>query len=139
MADILEDCAADPSHQPAIYAAFIREIVRKTKESRTRGQSNFPSRAASPGVGGGGGHGGGGGMGAMLNGTIDPNLTSAGAGAGGGPTLVGPANGSGNGNGNASDGSGVYDPALLEQAVAWSAGDMEAQHFHFIPQGGDMM
>jgi hypothetical protein len=43
MADILEDCAVDPLHQPAIYAAFIREIVRKTKESRT-----LPSRVASP-------------------------------------------------------------------------------------------
>jgi hypothetical protein len=43
MADILEDCAVDPLHQPAIYAAFIREIVRKTKESRAE-----PSRAASP-------------------------------------------------------------------------------------------
>jgi hypothetical protein len=32
MADILESCAADPSHQPAIYAAFIREIVRKTRD-----------------------------------------------------------------------------------------------------------
>jgi hypothetical protein len=35
----------DPSHQPAIYAAFIREIVRKTKESRTMPNS---SRAGSP-------------------------------------------------------------------------------------------
>lgn len=34
MADILEDAAADPSHQPAIYAAFIREIVRKTRDDR---------------------------------------------------------------------------------------------------------
>lgn len=34
MADILEDCAADPSHQPAIYATFIREIVRKTRDVR---------------------------------------------------------------------------------------------------------
>lgn len=33
-AEILENGAIDPSHQPAIYAAFIREIVRKTKEAR---------------------------------------------------------------------------------------------------------
>ena len=34
MADVLENCAVDSSHQPAIYAAFIREIVRKTRDSR---------------------------------------------------------------------------------------------------------
>lgn len=33
IADVLEGCAVDPSHQPAIYAAFIREIIRKTRES----------------------------------------------------------------------------------------------------------
>jgi hypothetical protein len=49
VADLLEECAVDPSHQPAIYAAFIREIVRKTKESRTMPNS---SRAGSPAVGG---------------------------------------------------------------------------------------
>ncbi|KAK4688546.1 hypothetical protein P7C73_g1570, partial [Tremellales sp. Uapishka_1] len=43
VADVLEDCAADASHQPAIYAAFIREIVRKTREARQQ-----PSRIASP-------------------------------------------------------------------------------------------
>lgn len=47
VADILEDCAMDPSHQPAIYAAFIREIVRKTKEARRHGGSTHPSRAVS--------------------------------------------------------------------------------------------
>ena len=41
MADILEDAAADPTHQPAIYAAFVREIARKTREARG-------SRAATP-------------------------------------------------------------------------------------------
>jgi len=46
VADILEDCAVDPSHQPAIYAAFIREIVRKTKDHR-RGPSTHPSRQVS--------------------------------------------------------------------------------------------
>jgi hypothetical protein len=46
VAEILEDCAVDPSHQPAIYAAFIREIVRKTREHR-RGPSAHPSRAVS--------------------------------------------------------------------------------------------
>jgi len=35
MADILENCAVDPTHQPAIYSAFIREIVRKTRDSRS--------------------------------------------------------------------------------------------------------
>ena len=43
MADILEDCAADPSHQPAIYAAFIREIVRKTQDDR----ANSPAPVTS--------------------------------------------------------------------------------------------
>jgi hypothetical protein len=43
MADVLENCAVDPSHQPAIYAAFIREIVRKTKETR----ASSPAPAAS--------------------------------------------------------------------------------------------
>lgn len=48
MADVLEQAAVDTSHQPAIYAAFIREIVRKTKEGRrTDGQS---SRVGSPGM-----------------------------------------------------------------------------------------
>jgi hypothetical protein len=46
VADILEDCAMDPSHQPAIYAAFIREIVRKTRDHR-RGPSAHPSRQVS--------------------------------------------------------------------------------------------
>jgi hypothetical protein len=45
VADLLEECAVDPSHQPAIYAAFIREIVRKTRESRMLPNS---SRAGSP-------------------------------------------------------------------------------------------
>jgi hypothetical protein len=45
MADILENCAVDPSHQPAIYAAFIREIVRKTRE--TRATSPTPHAAAA--------------------------------------------------------------------------------------------
>ncbi|ORY34671.1 fungal-specific transcription factor domain-domain-containing protein [Naematelia encephala] len=47
MADVLEDCAVDASHQPAIYAAFIREIVRKTKEAR-RGPTAPPTRVGSP-------------------------------------------------------------------------------------------
>jgi hypothetical protein len=46
VADILENCAVDSSHQPAIYSAFIREIVRKTREGR-RGPSAHPSRVAS--------------------------------------------------------------------------------------------
>lgn len=49
VADLLEDCAVDPSHQPAIYAAFIREIVRKTRESRLHPGS---SRAGSPALNG---------------------------------------------------------------------------------------
>lgn len=48
VADILEDCAVDPSHQPAIYAAFIREIVRKTRDFQRRGGgSGHASRGAS--------------------------------------------------------------------------------------------
>lgn len=49
VADLLEECAIDPSHQPAIYAAFIREIVRKTRESRLLPGS---SRAGSPALNG---------------------------------------------------------------------------------------
>jgi hypothetical protein len=100
MADILEGCATDPSHQPAIYAAFIREIIRKTREARIR--STYPSRAGSPVPGNGlsgtpittgltpaGGAGSGGvdfmnttaGMLPITNGTIDPNLTGADASA----------------------------------------------------------
>lgn len=45
VADLLEECAVDPSHQPAIYAAFIREIVRKTREAKLLPGS---SRAGSP-------------------------------------------------------------------------------------------
>ena len=57
MADILENCAMDPSHQPAIYAAFIREIVRKTRE--TRASSPIPAIQTLTG----------------MNGTIDPSIT----------------------------------------------------------------
>ena len=42
MADVLEGCAVDASHQPAIYAAFIREIVRKTRESRMAATDALP-------------------------------------------------------------------------------------------------
>lgn len=61
MADVLEQAAVDTSHQPAIYAAFIREIVRKTKEGRrTDGQS---SRVGSPGMQDG--------FGGLANGAVD--------------------------------------------------------------------
>lgn len=47
VADILEECAVDPSHQPAIYAAFIREIVRRTRDQKHGRTSTHPSRAVS--------------------------------------------------------------------------------------------
>lgn len=48
VADILEDCAVDSSHQPAIYSAFIREIVRKSKGSASVHASRAVSRVGSP-------------------------------------------------------------------------------------------
>jgi hypothetical protein len=170
MADILENCATDPSHQPAIYAAFIREIIRKTREARIR--STYPSRAGSPAPGAGAAILGGIGAGAagtplttgltpanatsvdfmtaqgllpITNGTIDPNLTGADASA---AMLNNGSNGShgadngaamghaqGQGHGQGQGGRAVsFDPMLSHSA--WSAG---AQHFQFIPQGGDMM
>lgn len=33
IADVFERTAVDPNHQPAIYAAFIRAIIRKTREA----------------------------------------------------------------------------------------------------------
>lgn len=121
MADHLEDCATDPSHQPAIYSAFIREIVRKTKEARNPiPPSARPSRAGSPSGG--------------LNGTIDPTLTKG---------YMSHGQGSNQLNGMAAiaqqhqnQDSGIYDPALLDEAN-WGGG--EVGQFTFIPQGGDMM
>lgn len=140
MADHLEDCATDPSHQPAIYAAFIREIVRKTREARNpQPVSAHPSRAGSPTSGHPGAGASAGGIGGMMNGTIDPALTkgnNGGLGAlnGNGYGQVAAGNGSNGINGNV----GVYDPALLDDSVNWGAGEEPGQ-FTFIPQGGDMM
>lgn len=119
MADHLEDCATDPSHQPAIYAAFIREIVRKTKEARNPPP---PTRPGSPGE---------------MNGTIDPTLTKGYGGNQGGAGLNGMPALSGDQNHHAMGGDGgIYDPALLDDAN-WTG--MEPPQFTFIPQGGDMM
>ena len=155
MADILEDCATDPSHQPAIYAAFIREIIRKTREARIK--STYPSRAGSPVPGQPGSSAGLAGVTStsvsgipymsadgilpITNGTIDPNLTGA---TGSGSGSVGMMRNGSGGSGQENDGlngatqqqgsQGSYDPMMGHSA--WSAG---AQHFQFIPQGGDMM
>ena len=116
MADILEQCAVDPTHQPAIYSAFIREIVRKTRESRA-GESAPTSTAAAAasaivnGTGNGNGNGSGNGD---AHGTMDPTAMS----------------------------NALYDPQLLGEAASWQPGDLmatEAAQFQFIPQGGDMM
>ncbi|KAK8849735.1 hypothetical protein IAR55_005070 [Kwoniella newhampshirensis] len=140
MADILEDCAVDPSHQPAIYAAFIREIVRKTRELRY-GPGTAP---ASPG-------------GPLLSqahphhihthamnhhmSVVDQLNASANAAAmAGGPT----GNGVSHQQTAAAPGAGVYDPQLMDQTANWQPGEMLPGHsgetqFTFIPQGGDMM
>jgi len=70
MADILEQCAVDPTHQPAIYSAFIREIVRKTRESRA-GETAPTATAAAAAPANVNGNGG-------ANGTMDPTaMTNA--------------------------------------------------------------
>ncbi|WVQ96072.1 hypothetical protein IAU59_003172 [Kwoniella sp. CBS 9459] len=142
MADILEDCAVDPSHQPAIYAAFIREIVRKTRELRQGpGVATAP---ASPG--------------SLLahhsqqaaalgQSVIAPELT-----AGAIQAAQAHAVNHAQAHGHAADGHGnvnnnanaVYDPQLMDQTANWQPGDMIPGHsgetqFTFIPQGGDMM
>jgi hypothetical protein len=119
MADHLEQCATDPSHQPAIYAAFIREIVRKTKEARNPPPSAHPSRPSSPG--------------GEANGTIDPSLTKGYGNGMNGMTAI--ANANTRAQQQAPE-QGAYDPALLDDAN-WSG--MEPPQFTFIPQGGDMM
>lgn len=103
--DILEEHAVDASHQPAIYAAFIRQIVFRTKEQRN-GQA---SRAGSP---------------------TAATLMQASAGLNG--TLF---------NNQQATGDQAYDPQLMGQTADWHPGNdlLEAQHFTFIPQGGDMM
>jgi hypothetical protein len=120
MADHLEGCATDPSHQPAIYSAFIREIVRKTKEARNPiPPSARPSRAGSP---------------TGMNGTIDPALTKGYHSHGNqlnGMAAIAQHQHQGQGQDQ-----GVYDPVLLDEAN-W--GGVEPGQFTFIPQGGDMM
>lgn len=127
----MEECAADPSHQPAIYAAFIREIVRKTKEAK-RGPSVAPSRMGSP--------------------IPIPNPNAAGSVANGETHVQSFSNSLRAGlaaqaqAGEMAIGSGgdqVYDPQLMDQTANWQPGDLlpggESAQFSFIPQGGDMM
>ncbi|WVR07996.1 hypothetical protein IAU60_005039 [Kwoniella sp. DSM 27419] len=139
MADILETCAVDPSHQPAIYAAFIREIVRKTRELR---HGHVPTAPASPGT--------------LLahaqqiqaNGLSNQPVTGPGMATGAVPTDQASAAASAHAATAAAvaaaSHAGVYDPQLLDQTADWQPGDMLPGHsgetqFTFIPQGGDMM
>ncbi|WRT69766.1 uncharacterized protein IL334_006757 [Kwoniella shivajii] len=135
MADILEDCAVDPSHQPAIYAAFIREIVRKTRELRHgHGIITAPT---SPGT--------------LLSQQIHGTMAT------GHPIAIAPVAGSvGTDHSTAvatavaaaaaaqAQSQGVYDPQLMDQTANWQPGEMLPGHsgetqFTYIPQGGDMM
>ena len=121
MADILEGCAVDPSHQPAIYAAFIREIVRKTKEARLVPSSPTSAPTFMPMINGHG-NGNGDNNNSIISGTpVDPSLST--------PTPV--------------LSTGMYDPQLLGDPNNWPGGtDLmgpEGTQFAFIPQGGDMM
>nr|XP_019043474.1 hypothetical protein I302_08052 [Kwoniella bestiolae CBS 10118]OCF22404.1 hypothetical protein I302_08052 [Kwoniella bestiolae CBS 10118] len=134
MADILEDCAVDPSHQPAIYAAFIREIVRKTRELRHGSTTTAPT---SPGT--------------LLSQQIHGTMAT------GHPIAIAPVAGTvGTDHSTAvaaavaavaaaanQNNTGVYDPQLLDQHANWQPGDLLPGHaetqFAYIPQGGDMM
>lgn len=72
---VLEECAADPSHQPAIYAAFIREIARKTRETRASSPAPATAQAAAMALLNGQGQG----MmnpTAVVNAVYDPQLMS---------------------------------------------------------------
>ncbi|WWC73638.1 uncharacterized protein I206_107610 [Kwoniella pini CBS 10737] len=136
MADILEDCAVDPAHQPAIYAAFIREIVRKTRELR-HGPGTAPT---SPGT--------------LLSQQIHGTMAT------GHPIAIAPIAGTvGTDHSTAvaaavaaaaaaqqanNAAQGVYDPQLMGEHANWQPGDLLPGHsgetqFTFIPQGGDMM
>jgi hypothetical protein len=119
IADLLEDCAMDPSHQPAIYAAFIREIVRKTRESRQR--STFPSRAGSPSVAGltGNGHGHGQGQNGM-HGVVNEQVYD--------PQLL-----------DQTWDTGAILAATHANSNGHGQGLNEHAQFSYIPQGGDMM
>ncbi|WWC95401.1 hypothetical protein V866_002263 [Kwoniella sp. B9012] len=137
MADILEDCAVDPSHQPAIYAAFIREIVRKTRELRHGPSATAPT---SPGT--------------LLSQQIHGTMAT------GHPIAIAPVAGTVGTDhstavaaavaavtaaaANQNNNTGVYDPQLLDQHANWQPGDLLPGHsgetqFTYIPQGGDMM
>ncbi|OXC82963.1 hypothetical protein J005_05079 [Cryptococcus neoformans] len=139
IADILEDCAADPSHQPAIYAAFIREIVRKTKDMRHGGTNTAPTSPGSHTIAG------------HMHGIVPGEAATLG--------MVGSARAAGEASGastrtdtntsaaNATaDGAqgaqnGVYDPSLMGQsATNWHPDVLPHEtQFTFIPQGGDML
>lgn len=70
---MLENCAVDPTHQPAIYSAFIREIVRKTRDSRSAENLSGVVAAATAVVNGTGVNTS---ASAMANAMYDPQLLS---------------------------------------------------------------
>nr|ODN92572.1 hypothetical protein L203_00851 [Cryptococcus depauperatus CBS 7841] len=126
VADILEDCAVGPSHQPAIYSAFIREIVRKTKEIR-HGTVTAPT---SPG-----GHT----TANLMHGigtdqSISVNLVD--------DTASGAASAASTRT-NAMDGEAsneAFDPSLINHHTNWHPDVLPHEtQFTFIPPGGDML
>ncbi|ODN99152.1 hypothetical protein I350_07310 [Cryptococcus amylolentus CBS 6273] len=136
MADVLEECAVDPSHQPAIYAAFIREIVRKTKELRHGGAGTVPS---SPGH-----HGQGHGQGQHAIAAHMTHLAASQAASMAALNEAGSAaagdDAHGHQDGNV-DEQHHFDPSLMGQGANWHH-DVLSGHetqFTFIPQGGDML
>ena len=87
MADVLENCAVDPTHQPAIYSAFIREIVRKTRDSRSAENLSGVVAAATAVVNG---TAAGAAATAMANAMYDPQLMSETANWQPGDQMMGP-------------------------------------------------
>ncbi|WVQ84810.1 hypothetical protein IAT38_006967 [Cryptococcus sp. DSM 104549] len=150
MADILEDCAVDPSHQPAIYAAFIREIVRKTKEMRHSGAVTAPTSPGGHHVLQNHLHGIAPGqpapMGLVAHAAHAANAQAAAAAAAAAAAVASdPTAGaevpSAEGGAATAEPNGVYDPsALMGHAVNWHPDVLPHEtQFAFIPQGGDMM
>ncbi|WVQ74330.1 hypothetical protein IAR50_003929 [Cryptococcus sp. DSM 104548] len=135
MADVLEDCAVDPSHQPAIYAAFIREIVRKTKELRHGGSGTVPSSPGHHGQGQGQGQHA---IAAHMTHLAASQAASMAALNDTGAVEPGDVHAAQDG---AVDGGHHFDPSLMGHEANWHhdvLGGHETQ-FTFIPQGGDML
>lgn len=141
VADILEDCAADPSHQPAIYAAFIREIVRKTKDMRHGGTTTAPASPGSHTIAGHM-HGIVPGEAATL-GMVGSARAASDAPAASARTDTETNTSAANATVDGAQGAqnGVYDPSLMGQnATNWHPDVLPHEtQFTFIPQGGDML